>query len=1619
MKTRNHFINLLMGYNRALSTEAPKIPTFIVVLSLVIYHLQRLGVFLISRRGNIVMGTTVNLAVSQIIKMFQIQYWTVITPLKPGGIVIMIFSIIMTAIFLRIWFFSLVFMKRPIPKILQKIVVYLDLIFDKHYLFIPVLESSFYIFSLPAPTKVALVLASFNLGWFLLYRACEMLFSYRNYYTNLKPMARTFIGDIIDIIGFIIMLSTATRTLNNNIPAALGIALTCFQLLALIVKPKFIGGIQNQVENVSQSFCLAFGIDILLQNMVYHNSDFPFFLIFAFIYWTLRSLIQYRFWYLVRLYENPTYTSSMMKNLPYIFDEYQNHNGLDGKFLDTIYPILAHQSNLAASNPDKKKGLDEMIFTEKANAFEHNSHKKKTSQAFINFLNTTYEEYLQSTDVTKQGVQAIMVAYPFFVKLIVKDHHKTLVLIQDFRVKLKKAQLRMGLRERIQTLLIEEECVKEAITSKGKSTLDTDKVFSVLDQTEELKRRMIDFIEKKIAFLECFKAPSLDLALMKSQGITLTQESQNIVKIATSNTELSQYIQFKNLFRFFAKEILQDSKILGIEFKNTLSYRVIKQGLKDISATELIEKIQNNSASRTFILAMDDCTVNRGRIVRYTKELRTQLNYSQEEISGLHFNDIVAIVNNETYHTYEGGGTTIERPQDDPDRKMHQIILKNRDGDLVSAQGVIQHQIFQEIPCLVLFGEEDKSTPEYFMLCQRGGIIQGLSAKLASYIKNYNKCKGKPIHQVLYERHSTITLEDEPKRRKNGYLKLKSASDLNEEIIDTDFAICPLGNDNTDSKTFDGYLVYLYPIKMEGGIRGVERGSLDVVKLPSSKSPTKIQRSPTVKFKDDLQIFQMESTIRQDSDNTFEKRLESDYIFEKRQDSDNLPTENEVQAFHTKSIDTYNGTQGPMITYSVSLTNRPSITNRQSITNRPMLSSYTNKLKPITTGVKPSEARNDTYPDFTITDNQSEIENTPPKNSVSEFEEKVKIEERPWKKKEKVGDTGTYASSIHSNSRRRRKLEEARHMLSRHSLPIIIQWMRILQILACLTILGYLIGDYLDLNRRFEILAHLSGITAFPSNLVMILYAYAYTAHTVSTIFQGLWPANLLGILLGLVAYDSILFFVLFIVLDRQYVFQTHPSTYYSDFSYSNYAMNLTFAESPYLNRVVPFHEAINALRGYFSNFFYSLFTKLTVNTDALNFFSEQKLNFETIFTALSDDLFTRLTGEFDNLLELLKSRVLVGLAAALTIGSTTLFIFQKLHRSTENLLSKFAKIPESDLADELTSLREKLAYLKEQSGETATERKAETVPKPLVKKKTSSYTATSKKYKPLPRRVGLQVCLAFLYSVLFMIPFIVGFFIKKAPVSSCIPLISQYKLITEMGASAAAINAHFMEAVATAGTGNSTGVLKILNETEAYIEEAKAYSNQLYDMLNNIDSLSTDPFVSQNLSSMLLHLRNATFCSTFPDALGQFLCQAYNTTMSAQLGLGVTAMFQTGIQYLSMYRGQLRTSPTRTSVLLMTYLDPAFAYNIFIPTLVHSALTSVMLSYQRNFEDVAAKTHRQFEILLIVSIVYYCILAFVVLVPLVPWARRQYNKAKNIYTLLPADVLITNPYIKTVLKSR
>ena len=400
MQPLNYFISLLIGYNRAASSFAPQIPTWVALISIIVYHLQRAGTFVFSTQETASFGTTVNRAITQVIKLFQSQYWTEITPLNYEGITIILFSIIVIGISAKLRFILTIRTRERLSSYFQLVFISWTLVFEKYFFYIPVLENSFYVFTQPGVKAYILTFAIFNLTCVLIFRILQCVFLFWNPYTNLKCIPRGITGELIDIIGFLMMY--ATKNSGSNITLYIGLALTALQFVCLFVMPKYVDGVQNQVELVFQAFCFALGIDILLQHHIYYTQDFPFLLIAAFIYWGLRSLFQYRSWNLLRRFENPCLSKSMVHSLPLIFDEYFGNHSL----LDSIYPILAYRSNLR----NEKKFEDMMIFSKEDYSLDDNPHKQKTFLAFIAFIENVYQEYIQATDITKSFLQSVIVS---------------------------------------------------------------------------------------------------------------------------------------------------------------------------------------------------------------------------------------------------------------------------------------------------------------------------------------------------------------------------------------------------------------------------------------------------------------------------------------------------------------------------------------------------------------------------------------------------------------------------------------------------------------------------------------------------------------------------------------------------------------------------------------------------------------------------------------------------------------------------------------------------------------------------------------------------------------------------------------------------------------------------------------------------------------------------------------------------------------------------------------------------------------------------------------------------------------------------------------------------------
>ena len=1551
MKALDYFIALLIGYNQAASTFAPKMPTWIAVISLMIYHLQRAGIFLFSTQGNPSLGTTVNRAISQTIKMFQIEYWEQITPLNYEGITIILFSIVVLGALVKARLLIFVrtreqrITKERLSVLFEAVFISWTLVFDKYFLYIPVLENCFYVFSQPGVKPYILTFAIFNLTLVLSSRISQSVLLFCSPYTNLKGISKGIAGEFIDIIGFVIMLGTEKA--GSNISVYIGLVLTALQIVCLFATSKYADGFQNQIELAFQAFCFALGIDILLQHHVYHTQDFPFLLIAAFIYWGLRSLLRYRLWSLLRQFENPQLSNAMVQSLPLIFDEYFGNASL----IESIYPIIAYRSNLR-----NEKNLEDtmmMIFSKEDFSFEDDPHKQKTFQAFIAFIETVYKEYIQATDISKSFLQSIMVSYLFFVKRVLKDHKTALVLLNDFRSKLKRVQVPMKFREKIEMILIEEECLQEAITVKGTSSLDIAKVFSVLDKTEDLKSRIINFIERKVAFLDSLKGPCLDLNLLKSTGVILTRELQALLKLAIEDSDFTYYHKPKELFAYFTNEVLQDPKILGFELKNVHSYRVFKEEkFKEITADGLIEKIQVNPTSPTFILVVNDCTVNQGKIMRCTKQLLARLDYLTGETSGLNFEEIVIAVN---YQNHTFIDETKETNQVS-DRKMCQVILKSRTGELISARGSIQHQIFDDIPCMVLLGEEEKSTLDNFMFCQPDGQIQGISSRLASALSAYNKPIGKFIQQILFKKdlESSSLLLGETYTRKTGLLKLQSSKDLNEEFFEIEFSVCPFGEKDTVSGTYKNYVVYLYPAR-GGALK-------DLLKIPQQK----------LVFSTNLLMSRKSMNEGQQSDPTPFETTSNNFAEKNGNFQITSVTEDDKTRFLTKF-----GSQSTL---------KPK--------------AYTSKI---------SEAEEESEHSDKSSSRKIEEVN----DLVSEeFEDQKSHRVAAWAKR---NASSAHYGSVQGSSRHQRKTEKAKQLITNHRLPFSIEWMRMLQLLACLTIFGYLIGDYLDLSRKFEILSQLSGITSFPLTLTTVMAAFMNYSEAAFIAATGSFGIEVATQIFSIVPGMLQNFFTTFQTQFENYVLQSNPSSYYSDFTYENYGLNLTLPDSPYLNREVKFNEALNTLRGFMGDLLFGILNGFQIKIKGLNFLRQEDLNYNEIFRSLSDDLFFRLSSQFDSLLLFLALRIIVGIVVAVTIGAAVLYTLFKLHNSSENLLSKFARIPESELDNEIVSLKQKAAYLQGRSEEVAEKKK------PVVysssKKAGRSGVTISKKYKRLNQPRILHIGLSLVYCFLFLTPFFIAYDLKSSPVHSCVPLIKQYKLVAESEALAAGISAHFVEMILRVGMGDVAGALKLLNETEAEINEAKEASSSLYSMLNTLDSLQDDPNVSKNLIKLLQDLSNQAFCDNMSDLQMSAICKSYSGAIST-FQFGVPALFKGAVEDFLVHRKQFAKNPAYAASLIAAS-DATILNPMLFSTLVQITLADIVAHYQSNFEEIADNAHHTLQGLLTRSLVYYCILSLLTLVPLVPWARKQYNKVKEIYTLLPTDVLISNPYIVSALKHR
>ena len=1060
----NVFTPFSIKFNQAASNSETRTNISAEKVTLLLYHLQRVAVILASSTAVAIPQAKLYGALGHILRIFQLGFWTEITPITHEVLVVFFFAILILENAVILSFLYFVWKKKSVPSLLETAITYQILIANRYLLYIPLFQSSFYMIFNEKSETAYYAISIFNLTIMSSFKIFFIIISYRSAYSIPKFLAQYQNKELSEMIGFLIILGI--RMSNYDTPSMTAtymlFSLTCTHLITFLFHPIYVQSALNRLDLLCHSFTFGFTLVLILQATAYDGSEmeFPFLLVSSFLYWFMANIDGYRKSNIFNLFDQKSALSTLtMRYLPFLYEEFRQVDRSNGKLIEAIYPLLVHRSD------NENKGKE--IFDTEEHSLESVPLKHKANKAFINFILKSYEEYFKSPEVFRSGVQSIILAYLFFVRIVLQDNLKVLFLIHDFRRKLRAKRLSFGWLLTIQVARLEETCTQEYFSLKSENTLDANSIFNMLEQSDELIAKINSWTHRKIEFLEELNAPAVNLQVIKEKGIKLVKNSKAILTHVRQQKDTLKLVKTKNALKFFAEEILQEHDFLTFDLKiisNMAHYASSKLKFETLNSFQIIEKLQNNHKNPIFMLAAEAYSGIDGQITHNTKYFIEQLGYTQSELNILYWADILMAI--EERPTKNDDSSNIRRNHN---RAATQAILRNRSGGFVAIKSTIHLDIIDDVPSMVLLGQEEPAYHQNFILCNLDGTIEGTGKSFTDVLEDFSKVKGKKIHEILslnYSPDCNLADQERSKAIKGKLISNKGISTNSlEGAKEVSFLITQLDNANPSKA---GY--YLINIS--------EKNFSSLFEKRNS-----CKKNQTLQFAAQMEI-KMETPPPQRRDTTSIKTLNFasiDNLTTKKYDLELQSTDarvvpaeeysylynKEPKLFRklTSKIDVHHG----LNPFSVQDTNSPEksgIASRGVALDSQELNVETQKNFISINSFAEDELNTSLGRKFSISEALDDDEQLRNKRNNLEFIKNQRA--------------SSISSSINGVSKHKRALESIKRKLKNPSVPLEIRSMKLLPIVTSIGLIAYLIADYVDLSRGYLILSELSGLTSFP-----------------------------------------------------------------------------------------------------------------------------------------------------------------------------------------------------------------------------------------------------------------------------------------------------------------------------------------------------------------------------------------------------------------------------------------------------------------------------------------------------------------------------------------------------------
>ena len=1597
---KNVFVRFAIKFNQAASNSNTRINSLTEKATLIFYHLQGLAVILASSTLTAIPQSKLYGALGHVLRIFQLGFWTEITPMTFEVFVVFFFAILILEIAVILSFLYFVWKKKSVPSLLETAKAYQILIANRYLLYIPLFQSSFYVIFNNNSETAFYAISIFNLTMMTILKVFFYIISYRPSYSSPKFLAQYQSKELGELIEFLIILGIRMSNYDtpSMTPTYLLFSMTCIHLITSLLHPTYLLSALNHLDLLGYSFTFGFTLVLILQATAYDGSkmEFPFLFVSSFIFWFMINIDGYRKEKVYNLIDQKTRSSLTMKYLPFLYEEFKQVDRANGKLIESIQPLLAHQSD----NEDNQK----KIFSSEAYSLESVPLKHKANKAFINFISQSYADYFKSPYVFRSGVQSIILAYLFFVKVILQDNLKVLFLIHDFRRKLKAKRLSFGWILGIQIARLEETCSHEYFSLKSDNVLDTSHVFKMLNQSDELISKMKSWARRKIAFLEELISPTVNLQVIKEKGIELVKNSKSILNHVAQQKDILKLSKTKNAMEFFAEEIIQDHDFLTFELKaiSNMAYHASKLDFESLNTFQIIEKLHHNHKNPIFMLATEDYSGMGGRITHNTEYLIQQLGYTQSELSNLLWTDIIVAVEEHRRSTENDDSPDIRRDHNNSNirRTVHLAILRNRSGGFVAIHCTQQLDIIDDVLSMVLLGQEEPTYHQNFLLCKLDGTIEGPSKVFAEMLPDSTKFKGRKIQELLSLNHSPdYTAPDQ-----DGSIPLKgklvlhnsgsSTSDAN--VIEINFLITRFDNAIPSKEGY--YLINIYEAYISALFE--KRNSVKDNRTRLFVSQLEI-KTDVPQFEDTKSSKTLNFTSL-DNLGTKKDELEfrsTDVLIVPAEESDlyraQTPLEQKLGKLPAK-IEAHHGFN-PSSGQDTNSPEKSEIASRRRMpfNSQELISGTQQNIISFGSFAKEVSAS------LTHKSSEDNVEALKRKRNNPEFTKNQR--------------TSSIGSSAIGDSIQKRTLERIKRKLKNPSVPLVIHSMKLLQIAIFIALIAYLSAEYVDLSGRYSILSQLSGLTSFPLILLQNIYRFFQTQELIFMALHDLCPPDIKFIYLFIIpqsfttsAYEE------FNAEYNMYVLQANPETYYPNFRYDNYTIDLSLPDTPYLGRPVDFHEALAVLRGYLYKLYQAVWDGSLINEGAFSFLRSQSLIYDKMLWTLSEDLFNRMDQQFDDLLVSLQAQSLGGGGVvALVVGISLLYMLLKLYLHSDRLLSKLVTISGSELLYEIDRLEKKAAIIHGLGQSALDKRNTWAATKKVSSKDSQKKHSFSKKYIPLRKGILSKLVIILLLVGLYLIPAIFDYIMKADPVSNCIPLLRQYKIIAANAQNSIGITSHVMEIVASAATGDPNQSSYFLDQTQPLLEKAQNQSAELSNFIINQEALVENNSVSSNLTNAVASLRDGSFCDLLLPPMTSEVCK---TTAKGITSLGITSIKQKTNEWARYFRSNLMNSNFDATVAANFTFDQTFADLAVFAQFMSDALGNATKIYAENFKEIAKAGNSIVQITLTVNLVIYALLLGIVTL-IILRVEKQFREIKEIYTLIPTHSLLMNPYIKNILK--